>query len=127
MSQHQWAIEGIDHVQIAAPAECEAAARHFYGELLGLPELPKPPALAGRGGVWFQVGQQGLHVGVENSFTAAKKAHPAFRVRDVQALAQRLGAAGVNVDWDTSLPDYLRFYASDPWGNRIEFLMPKTR
>ena len=58
-------IAGIDHVQLAAPPGCEAAARRFFGELLGLQELPKPPALAVRGGLWFQCGAQQLHIGVE--------------------------------------------------------------
>jgi catechol 2,3-dioxygenase-like lactoylglutathione lyase family enzyme len=124
MSQNDWVVEGIDHVQLAAPAECEAVARQFYGDLLGLPEIPKPAALAGRGGVWFQVGRQGLHIGVENAFTAAKKAHPAFLVRNVNALAERLAAVGVKVEWDDALPGYHRFYALDPWGNRLEFLAP---
>jgi catechol 2,3-dioxygenase-like lactoylglutathione lyase family enzyme len=124
MSQNQWAVEAIEHVQLAAPAGCEAAARQFYGELLGLPEIPKPASLARRGGIWFQVGQQGLHIGVESTFNAAKKAHPAFLVRDVNALAERLAAADVTVEWDDALPGYHRFYASDPWGNRLEFLTP---
>ena len=119
-------VIGLDHVQVAAPAGCEAAARSFYGELLGLGELEKPAALAGRGGVWFGVGAQQLHVGVADAFTPATKAHPALRVRTdaLDALADRLSAAGAPVAWDESLPGARRFFTEDPWGNRIELLAP---
>jgi catechol 2,3-dioxygenase-like lactoylglutathione lyase family enzyme len=114
----------LDHVQIAAPPGCEAAARAFYGDLLGLTELPKPAELAGRGGVWFRLGDQQLHVGVEPDFAPARKAHPAFSVRpeDLDRLAERLAAAGVRLTWDLLLPGVRRFYAEDPWGNRLELL-----
>lgn len=115
-------LEGVDHVQIAAPAGCEEEARRFFGGLLGLPELAKPEPLAGRGGAWFQVGAQQLHVGVEAEFEPARKAHPAFVVDDVEPLAARLEAAAVEVRWDHELPGVRRFYADDPWGNRLEFL-----
>ena len=119
-------IEGLDHVQIAAPAGCEEEARRFFGELLGLRELEKPKPLASRGGAWFQVGPQELHVGVKSEFEPALKAHPAFTVDDVGALATRLEAADVEVRWDNELPDVRRFYTDDPWGNRLEFLQ-RTR
>jgi catechol 2,3-dioxygenase-like lactoylglutathione lyase family enzyme len=105
-------------VQVAAPPGCEEAARAFYGGLLGLNEVEKPEPLRGRGGVWFEQ----LHVGVEQDFAPARKAHPALRVEDVDALADRLSAAGRRVDWDDALPDVRRFYTTDPWGNRIELL-----
>jgi catechol 2,3-dioxygenase-like lactoylglutathione lyase family enzyme len=120
-------IEGLDHVQVAAPPGCEAEARRFYGELLGLDELPKPPALARRGGVWFACGGQQLHVGVAQDFEPARKAHAALRVTDaaqLDALAERLVQAGVDVRWDDDLPGLRRFYAEDPWGNRLELLAP---
>jgi catechol 2,3-dioxygenase-like lactoylglutathione lyase family enzyme len=119
-------IEGLDHVQIAAPAGCEDEARRFFGALLGLPELEKPEPLASRGGAWFRIGAQELHVGVEAEFEPARKAHPAFAVDDVEALATRLEAAGVDVRWGGDLPGVRRFYAGDPWGNRLEFLQ-RTR
>lgn len=114
----------LDHAQIAAPAGREPEARRFYGELLGLTELPKPPPLRERGGVWFSLGRQQLHIGVEDRFRPAKKAHPAFRVAPshLDAVATRLSDAGVEVTWDQSLPGERRFYAHDPWGNRIELL-----
>jgi catechol 2,3-dioxygenase-like lactoylglutathione lyase family enzyme len=114
-------IVGLDHVQIAAPAGCEEEARRFFGGLLGLRELEKPPALAARGGAWFACGAQALHVGVEQEFAPAAKAHPAFALDSVEALealAERLPDAR----WDEGLPGFRRFYAPDPWGNRLEFL-----
>ena len=104
----------IDHVQLAAPPGCEDEARGFFGELLGLREVEKPASLAARGGVWFEQ----LHIGVEEDFRPARKAHPAFVVDDLDALAARIG----EVRWDDALPGVRRFYADDPWGNRLEFL-----
>lgn len=114
----------LDHVQIAAPAGCEADARHFFGDLIGLSEVEKPAPLRGRGGVWFAVGDRQLHVGVEAEFAPARKAHPALAVplADLEPLANRLAESGFAVVWDSSLPDQRRFYCQDPWGNRIEFL-----
>ena len=120
-------IEGLDHVQVAAPPGCEREARRFYGELLGLDELPKPEVLAGRGGAWFTCGPQQLHVGIAEDFAAARKAHPALRVTDVaelERLAERLEYAGVEVRWDQDLAGARRFYADDPWGNRVELMAP---
>jgi ribosomal protein S18 acetylase RimI-like enzyme len=113
-------IAGVDHVQVAAPPGGEAAARAFYGELLGLPELPKPERMRPRGGAWFAVGDEQLHVGIEDPFAPARKAHPALavpRADDLRALADRLVAAGHEVEWDGP-----RFYVADPFGNRVELL-----
>src|SRR5450759_167934 len=96
----------LDHVQIAAPPGCEHEARRFFGDLFELEELPKPLTLAGRGGVWFRVGQQQLHIGVESEFAPAKKAHPALRLASTNAingLARRLSEADQPVIWDHSL------------------------
>jgi ribosomal protein S18 acetylase RimI-like enzyme len=115
-------ITRIDHVQVAAPAGGEGAARAFYGDLLGLPEVPKPERLRARGGVWFAVGEQQLHVGIEGSFAAARKAHAALavpRAGDLSALAAKLEAAGRAIAWDGP-----RFYVEDPFGNRVEVLAP---
>jgi catechol 2,3-dioxygenase-like lactoylglutathione lyase family enzyme len=111
-------------VQVAAPVGSEDAARRFYGGLLGLPELEKPEALRGRGGVWFACGTDQLHVGVTPDFAPATKAHPALQVApaDLDRLAERLTAAGVEVRWDDAIPGVRRFYAADPWGNRIELI-----
>jgi catechol 2,3-dioxygenase-like lactoylglutathione lyase family enzyme len=115
-------LDAIDHVQLAAPPGCEPEARRFFGGLLGLEELEKPEPLRGRGGAWFRVGEQQLHVGVEAGFAPARKAHPAFAVRDYGALRSRLRGAGVDVEDDTSLPGVRRCYVHDPWGNRIELV-----
>jgi catechol 2,3-dioxygenase-like lactoylglutathione lyase family enzyme len=118
-------VVGLDHVQVAAPPGCEDEARAFYGRLIGLPELAKPEALRGRGGVWFACGAQQLHIGADPGFTAAAKAHPAFAVATplgVDVLAERLTTAGVELTWDEALPGIRRFFAADPWGNRLEFL-----
>jgi catechol 2,3-dioxygenase-like lactoylglutathione lyase family enzyme len=115
-------VVGLDHVQVAAPEGCEREARRFYGELLGLPEIDKPELLRSRGGVWFAVGVQQLHISVEEPFFPARKAHPALQVRaeELNALALALTAAGAEVIWDEELPDSRRFFSEDPWGNRIE-------
>ncbi len=118
-------VLGLDHVQIAAPPACEPAARRFFGELLGLPELDKPEPLRGRGGAWFALGDgRQLHVGVAGEgFEPAAKAHPALLVRAgaIDTLASRLGAAGAPISWDEVLPAR-RFFTEDPWGNRLELL-----
>ena len=113
-------LVGIDHVQVAAPPGCEPEARRFFGELLGLEELEKPEPLRSRGGVWFAVGAHQLHVGVDQAFTPARKAHPAFAVRAYDELRARLEASGVDVEDDTALPGVRRCYVHDPWGNRVE-------
>ena len=119
-------ITGIDHVQVAAPPGCEPAARSFYGGLLELAEVDKPPALAARGGCWFAVGGgQQLHVGVAQPFTPSANAHPALRVGDkaaLETLAARLQAAGYTVEWDDAIVGTDRFYVPDPFGNRLELL-----
>jgi catechol 2,3-dioxygenase-like lactoylglutathione lyase family enzyme len=115
----------LHHVQIAAPPACEAEARHFFGDLLGLEELEKPEPLRSRGGAWFALGDgRELHVGVEEPFAPARKAHPAFRLPadELDGLATRLESAGMRVEWDSSLPGARRFYTADPWGNRLELL-----
>jgi catechol 2,3-dioxygenase-like lactoylglutathione lyase family enzyme len=121
------AYAGLDHVQVAAPPGCEAAARSFYGEVLGLPELPKPDDLARRGGCWFQCGAQQVHVGAEAEFVPAKKAHPALRLADAAsytALVARLVERGIAVRHDAELePKVKRLFVADPWGNRVELLV----
>jgi catechol 2,3-dioxygenase-like lactoylglutathione lyase family enzyme len=107
-------LAGIDHVQLAAPPGCEAEARRFFGGVLGLEELEKPEALRGRGGVWFRVGPQELHVGVEADFAPARKAHPAFAVREYDAVRSRLRAVGVVVAEDDTIPGVRRCYVADP-------------
>ncbi len=115
-------VEGLDHEQLACPRGSEDEARRFYGELLGLREIEKPEPLRSRGGVWFECGSsQQLHLGVEDPFAPARKAHAALAVESVEALeslAARLG----DITWDSDLPGYRRVYVSDPFGNRLELL-----
>jgi catechol 2,3-dioxygenase-like lactoylglutathione lyase family enzyme len=117
-------ILGLHHVQLTGPVGCEPEARRFFGELLRLAEIEKPEPLRQRGGVWFSLGAQQLHIGVEDPFSPARKAHPALSVErgELDALAARLTAAGAKVVWDETLPGTRRFYTEDPWGNRIELL-----
>lgn len=117
-----FSILHIDHVQVAAPAGKEEAARGFYAGVLGMQEIEKPKALQGRGGAWFEFGSQQLHVGVEEPFSPAKKAHPAFRVAGYDELKSHLSATGIVWKEDDSIPDVERFFVFDPFGNRLEFL-----
>jgi catechol 2,3-dioxygenase-like lactoylglutathione lyase family enzyme len=112
----------IDHVQLAMPAGEEDRARVFYGELLGMAELAKPPVLAKRGGCWFASGSVQIHLGVENDFRPARKAHPALRCREYDGLISRLRSAGVEVTEDKNIPGVRRCHVSDPFGNRIELI-----
>ncbi|HEU4781962.1 MAG TPA: methyltransferase domain-containing protein [Ktedonobacterales bacterium] len=117
-------ILALDHTQLAMPRGMEEQARAFYGGALGLEELPKPPALAARGGVWFRCGEQQINLGVEEDFHPQRKGHPGLLVRDLAAVRVRLEAAGAPIIPDDLLPGYERFYTADPFGNRIECLRP---
>ena len=115
-------IVGIDHVQLAMPAGGEADARAFYGELLSLTEIAKPAELLARGGAWFQCGDLQIHLGIENGFRPARKAHPALRVEGYAELVERLARSGFEVISDTAIPGVTRGFAFDPFGNRIELI-----
>jgi catechol 2,3-dioxygenase-like lactoylglutathione lyase family enzyme len=119
-------IIGIDHVQLAMPQGGEDKARSFYFGLLGIPEVEKPATLARRGGAWFERGQVRIHLGVENDFRPARKAHPALLVQDLPSLVRHLVTAGVQVIEDDELPGYDRVYVLDPFGNRLELLEERT-
>lgn len=112
----------LHHLQLAMPEGQEDRARAFYAGVLGLTEVAKPLALAGRGGVWFESGEVRVHLGVEMPFQPALKAHPAFTVQDIETLQDRLRGHGYVVWPDTAVPDVRRFYTNDPFGNRLEFL-----
>jgi catechol 2,3-dioxygenase-like lactoylglutathione lyase family enzyme len=107
------------------PEGGEAAARRFYRDLLGIPEVEKPENLKKRGGCWFERGDLRIHLGVEKDFRPARKAHPAFLVDDLAALIAQLRAANVAIVEDEPLEGYERIYVADPFGNRIEFLERK--
>jgi len=115
-------IQGIDHVQLAMPAGQEDTARGFYNRLLGIPEVPKPPELQKRGGVWFENGRVKIHLGVEADFRPARKAHPGLLVHDLRTLLMNLRQAGFEVKEDESSADRFRAYVDDPFGNRLELM-----
>jgi catechol 2,3-dioxygenase-like lactoylglutathione lyase family enzyme len=115
-------LVALDHVQLAMPPGGEAAAEAFYSGVLGLPRVPKPEALAARGGCWFERGALRVHLGVEDGFRPARKAHPAIAVRDLGALVERLRASGVEVRPGDGVPGMEQAYVDDPFGNRIELI-----
>ncbi|MEU7485745.1 glyoxalase [Streptomyces sp. NPDC042319] len=117
-------ITGLDHVQLAAPPGSEDALSAYYEGVLGMSRVPKPPGLAARGGAWFEAGRVRLHIGIEEGFRPAAKAHPGVLVTGIDAFAARLAAHGADVTWDDALPGHRRFYSHDPVGNRLEFLEP---
>ncbi|HZQ85483.1 MAG TPA: VOC family protein [Acidimicrobiales bacterium] len=117
-------LVAVDHVQLAMPPGGEDEARRFYRDLLGLPETPKPPHLAKRGGCWFESDTVKLHLGVEQDFHPARKAHPALLAQDLQSLVKVLREAGVELVDDEPLEGYARIYAYDPFGNRLELMEP---
>ena len=117
-----FAFDRVDHVQFAIPAGGEERCRAFWGEILGLVEIPKPPALAPRGGCWFEGPGFQVHLGVEADFRPARKAHPGFEVRGLAELAELLTAHDYTVTWSDEVPGQDHFHTADPFGNRIEFL-----
>ncbi len=120
-------FDRLHHVLLSMPPGDEAAARAFFAGVLGMTEVAKPAALAARGGgAWFRAGGVELHLGVEEDFRPAAKAHPGIVVDDLDHLVARLAEAGQPVRWDRDFPGFRRVYAHDPFGNRLEFLQPLT-
>ena len=125
MTDSGFTLGHLHHVQLAVPSGSEDKCRAFWGGILGMDEVDKPPVLAARGGCWFRGGGVEVHLGVENGFTPARKAHPGILVCNLRALAQSLEAGGVEVSWDGEFLGHDRFYTADPFGNRLEFLEPR--
>ncbi|MCD2194283.1 VOC family protein [Actinomycetospora endophytica] len=117
-------LSRLHHVQLAMPAGREDDARAFFVGVLGMTEIDKPPVLAARGGAWFRAGGVEIHLGVEPDFAPARKAHPGLVVDDLDDAARRVATTGQDVGWDAEFPGFRRFYAHDPFGNRLEFLQP---
>ena len=117
-------VIGLHHVQLAMPEGGEAEATAFYEGVLGLPRVPKPPHLEVRGGCWFRSATTEIHLGVENDFQPARKAHPALLVRSLDDARTALLDAGAEVVVDQPLPGYDRFYTYDPFRNRLELVTP---
>lgn len=115
-------IVRLDHVQLAMPPGLEAQAEAFYAGVLGLERVPKPPLLAARGGCWFRHGDVAVHLGVEQDFRPARKAHPAFVVDDLAALQAACEEAGIEVRPNPDGEPGRGAYVDDPFGNRIELI-----
>jgi catechol 2,3-dioxygenase-like lactoylglutathione lyase family enzyme len=118
-------VTRIDHVQLAMPAGGEPKAREFYHGVLGVPERPKPPDMAARGGCWFESGDLKIHLGVDPEFRPARKAHPGLLVTELRSLAEKLRAGGYTFREDGAMEGYARIFVDDPFGNRIELLEPR--
>lgn len=121
----EYGFDGLHHVQLAIPPGAEDLCREFWGGVLGMTELEKPPVLAARGGCWFRGGGLEVHLGVEEDFSPARKAHPGILVRSLNGLAKRLEEHGHEVIRDDDFPGHERFYSFDKLGNRLEFLEPE--
>ncbi|MFE4077478.1 VOC family protein [Peribacillus sp. YIM B13477] len=115
-------FKAIDHIQLAAPKDSEDTARKFFKNIFGFDEVEKPEELKKRGGVWFEFGNYQIHIGIEEPFYPAKKAHPAFEIENIEELKKHLVTNGIDVIEDDKLPGAKRFYISDPFGNRMELL-----
>lgn len=113
----------LTHVNVTIPAGGEHAARSFYSDLLGLPEIPKPESLRGRGGLWFDAGGLDLHLSVEANAGADRQRHFGLECAHLDALRTTLEQAGVTIDEGRPAP-WRRFFVHDPFGNRIEFHEP---
>lgn len=114
--------EAFDHVQLAMPKNSESIGRDFFVGVLGFKEVVKPEQLRANGGAWFKAGNVHIHLGVEEPFAPAKKAHPAIRVKGIQSLINHLLDSNIKVTIDTHIPSAKRFYITDPFGNRLEFI-----
>jgi catechol 2,3-dioxygenase-like lactoylglutathione lyase family enzyme len=110
------------HVQLAMPPGEEDAAIEFYGDVLGLDEVARPPELADRGGVWFRSGDLQVHLGVEEGFQPAMKAHPAFLVEDLERMRARVEMSGYKVIESEQFSGFRRVHIRDPFGNRLELI-----
>ncbi|KMY51583.1 VOC family protein [Peribacillus loiseleuriae] len=117
-----FSFTGIHHVQLAAPPGSEEVARKFFVGILGFEEIEQPEPMKIRGGVWFGFGNYHLHIGIEEPFSPAKKAHPAFEVKNIEALKIHLAENNISFIVDTDYPGVNRIYIEDPWGNRVEIL-----
>ena len=124
MTDNSAKLLGLHHIQLAMPEGEEEAALKFYGAILGLTQVAKPPELGPRGGLWFRDGALEVHLGIEEPFTPARKAHPAFLVRNLATLRERIETAGYRVTDDVALEGFHRCHVRDPFGNRLELVEP---
>jgi catechol 2,3-dioxygenase-like lactoylglutathione lyase family enzyme len=101
----------------------EVAAKHFYGEVMGLTEVPKPVESRGRGGAWYQLGPMQLHLSLEDGLGSdcLSKRHVCYTVSDLDEAERKFREAGVEIlPDDIPTPGWSRFYVRDPGGNRLE-------
>lgn len=119
-------IKGIHHIQLCIPHNKEKEARHFYQGILQLEEITKPDALQKNGGMWFQIGDQELHIGVEDQIVKGKH-HPAFLVERLQELHDHLVFHNIEIQDEIPIPGFNRFSIRDPFKNRIEFIEHSLR
>ncbi|MDR7072069.1 VOC family protein [Fictibacillus barbaricus] len=117
-------IVGVHHVQLCIPANQEKEAQKFYCEILQLQEIEKPDSLKKNGGMWFQLGSQELHIGVENLSGPKGKQHPAFLVQEIDLWRNHLIEQGINIQKEAAIPGFNRFSIRDPFDNRLEFIEP---
>jgi catechol 2,3-dioxygenase-like lactoylglutathione lyase family enzyme len=115
-------ILGFNHAMITVPDGSAEKVRQFYGELLGLTELPVPPAMQGRGLIWFKVGDRQLHVGIEDGINRNTRAHLAYEVDDIAKLRAQLTFEDLELIEQPKIEGYDRFHTHDPFGNRLEFM-----
>ncbi len=120
-----FSFKGLHHINLTVPVGSEEQCRNFWGTILGMVELEKPPVLAARGGCWFRGDGLEVHLGVGKDFSPIRKAHPGILVSDLASFAEHLQVHDVPVTWDDDFPGFHRFYSEDPFGNRLEFLQPK--
>lgn len=125
-SKNLGSLMKLDHVQLAVPAGSEDICRDFWAGCVGLVEIAKPPALQARGGLWFDLEGAELHLGVEQDFHPARKAHPAFSIAGLDELAAKFKESRYPVSWAGDIAGRRRFFTEDPFGNRIEFLEYQT-
>jgi catechol 2,3-dioxygenase-like lactoylglutathione lyase family enzyme len=118
-------LVGLHHVQLAMPPDEEEEAIAFYEGVLGLEQIPKPPELSPRGGVWFRSGDLEVHLGIEEGFHPAMKAHPAFLVEDLERVRARVEMSGFKAIDSVPIPGHRRVYVRDPFGNRLELIEPE--
>lgn len=116
----------IDHIQLAMPKGGEDQAHSFYRDVLGMKEIPKPEPLAGRGGCWFASGEAQVHLGIEEDFRPAKKAHPALVVEGLDEILAKCERAGVASKVDVEIDGRRRVHVFDPFGNRLELIEAKS-
>ena len=118
----QTMVNALHHVNVTVPAEQEAAAKNFYGSVLGLKQVPKPAA-ARQSGAWYQIGLNQLHLSVDDEPTSISSRHVCFTVDDLAETEKRFRDANVEIIPDPrAIPGTQRFYVRDPGGNQLEIV-----